>query len=70
MVKPNDTQCRASVDGERCENQISYDEAGDNWSIFCKEHREEDEAARESGEPRPERVPRTESAEATTDDDD
>lgn len=60
MTKPNDTQCKALIDSEgeevRCENPISYDSEGDNWSIFCVDHRQDDDDARDSGEPRVRRV--------------
>ena len=53
MPKPEDARCRAMLeDGEQCDKDISYDEAGDFWSAFCKTHREEDNKARKSGEAR------------------
>lgn len=60
MAKPDDTQCRALRGKSRCKNQISYDEEGDNWSVFCKEHREKDNTAREEGGARVVRFDRTE----------
>lgn len=53
MPRPEDTRCRGMLsNGSQCENKISYDEDGDNWSVLCSEHREEDNVAREAGEPR------------------
>lgn len=61
MAKPDDMQCRAVVDGKRCENQIAYNEDGDAWSVFCKAHTKEDDENRKSGKPRPVRFDRTDS---------
>lgn len=63
MAKPADMQCRALEDGARCENQISYNEDGDAWSVFCADHTKVDDEGRKSGKARPERFDRTELAE-------
>lgn len=52
MPKPDDIQCRAVDNDERCPNKINFDEDTDTWSVFCNQHRVQDEEARQSGEPR------------------
>lgn len=51
-MKPEYTRCRARVGRGQCTNEITFDAEGDYWSNFCDEHNAEDNAARESGEPR------------------
>lgn len=67
MPKPSDTQCRALIDGNRCENLISFNEDGDYWSVFCKEHSATDEEARTSGEARMVRADRESEVEEEVD---
>lgn len=52
MPKPDDIQCRALEDDERCSNKIKFDEDTDTWLVFCKKHDAQDEKSRKSGEPR------------------
>lgn len=61
MVKPADAQCRAIVvdeEGEesRCENEIVVNTQTGDWMIWCSTHQAEEEAARESGGERLQRV--------------
>lgn len=50
VAKPTDVQCRASINGKRCKEEISFDESGDYWSVFCKKHNAEDNKARKAGD--------------------
>ncbi len=45
-VPPSDTQCRANVEGERCENEICFNMTNLTFSQMCKEHDQQNEDAR------------------------
>ncbi len=45
-VPPSDTQCRADVEENRCENEIAFNMTNFTFSQMCKEHDQQNEDAR------------------------
>ncbi len=45
-IAPSDTQCRADVEGNRCENEICFNMINFTFSQMCKEHDKQNEDAR------------------------
>ena len=45
-IAPDDTQCRADVEGNRCENEIGFNMINHTFSQMCKEHDQQNEDAR------------------------
>ncbi len=45
-VPPSDTQCRADVKGNRCEEAITFNMISFTFSQMCKEHDQQNEDAR------------------------
>ena len=45
-IAPDDIQCIADVDGDRCEVEIVFNMVNHTWSQMCKEHDQQNEDAR------------------------
>ena len=45
-IAPSDTQCRADVEGNRCENEICFNMINFTFSQMCEEHDKQNEDAR------------------------
>ncbi len=45
-IAPTDTQCHADVDGERCQEEISFDMSTKGWSQMCANHTKQNLDAR------------------------
>ncbi len=45
-VPPSDTQCRADVEGNRCEEKIGFNMTNHTFSQMCTEHDQQNEDAR------------------------
>lgn len=51
-IPPNDTQCRADVDGSRCENEIAFSMVDKSWSQMCEGHTKQNDLARVNKAPK------------------
>ena len=49
-IAPDDKQCRADVEGSRCENEIGFNMTNHTFSQMCKEHDKQNEDARSNVE--------------------
>ena len=45
-IAPDDKQCCADVEGNRCENEIGFNMTNHTFSQMCKEHDKQNEDAR------------------------
>ncbi len=45
-IAPDDKQCRADVEGNRCENEIGFNMTNHTFSQMCKRHDKQNEDAR------------------------
>ena len=45
-IAPSDTQCIADVDGDRCEDEITFNMVNHTWSQMCESHDQQNEDAR------------------------
>lgn len=54
-MKPEDMQCEAKTDEDRCEEKKSFNEESDTWLRWCRDHQEQEKLARIEGGPRVER---------------
>ena len=45
-IAPDDKQCRADVEGNRCEEEIAFNMINFTFSQMCKKHDQQNEDAR------------------------
>ncbi len=45
-IAPDDKQCIADVDGDRCETEITFNMTNHTWSQMCETHDKQNEDAR------------------------